>query len=462
VYVCPEDHRSSTELQDDHLLGSSAEGYGVYVNQLRSLVAAAGAGWTGSLADEVAGALDGQAAEALRAQVSIGVRREKGQFFTTSALRRRLHQLSGGRLSGPFFDPACGAGDLLLFAAEMLDLKDSLAETLDYWSGQLAGFDLEPEFVEAARARLHLAAVQRHNSLVESQRRPSETVSVEPVEVFDGLKVGDGQEGVAELSGAATVLLNPPYGLQAAPLDCDWGSGKVPRAAVWVESVLHKMPIGGRLVAILPDSLRSGSRSGRWRIAISKLMEVNLVAPVGQFDPWTDVDVFILMGQRRDRLQGESAFEWPQPGSDLDNAKRPVVGDLFEVRVGPVVHFRDPLEGPERNFLTARLLRSWRNGTGELELRRFKGRTFRPPFVAIRRTDRPSATNVRCEGFVITGEGDVAVENHVIVLSPLDGAVETCRRLVSRLSDRAVSAWLDDRIRCRHLTVSAVKEIPLD
>jgi len=35
------------------------------------------------------------------------------------------------------------------------------------------------------------------------------------------------------------------------------------------------------------------------------------------------------------------------------------------------------------------------------------------------------------------------------------------RGLLASLTDRRTKAWLDERIRCRHLTVSAVRDLPI-
>ena len=58
------------------------------------------------------------------------------------------------------------------------------------------------------------------------------------------------------------------------------------------------------------------------------------------------------------------------------------------------------------------------------------------------------------------GTDPVAVENHLIVLLPKNGDVQTCRELVHRLRFAKTDAWLDSRLRCRHLTTGALAEMP--
>jgi hypothetical protein len=57
--------------------------------------------------------------------------------------------------------------------------------------------------------------------------------------------------------------------------------------------------------------------------------------------------------------------------------------------------------------------------------------------------------------------GAVAVENHLIVIKPNAGTLAACRRLRKQLNDPSVTAWLDMRLRTRHLTKQALLELPL-
>jgi len=54
----------------------------------------------------------------------------------------------------------------------------------------------------------------------------------------------------------------------------------------------------------------------------------------------------------------------------------------------------------------------------------------------------------------------VAVDNHLIVVSPHDGSRATCDSLLPVLRHPDTSEWLNDRIRCRHLTTGSVGGIP--
>ncbi len=90
---------------------------------------------------------------------------------------------------------------------------------------------------------------------------------------------------------------------------------------------------------------------------------------------------------------------------------------------------------------------------------RFAGTTYKPPFVAIRRTSKADY-QVRCIGTLVTGSTPIAVENHLLIALPKDKKVGTCQRLLEVVKRDATSAWMNERIRCRHLTVGSVGDLP--
>jgi hypothetical protein len=94
-----------------------------------------------------------------------------------------------------------------------------------------------------------------------------------------------------------------------------------------------------------------------------------------------------------------------------------------------------------------------------MDRRNFQGTTYAAPFVAVRRTSRPGDKK-RAVGCIISGDQRVAVENHLIVLVPHDGSLKTCKQLLERLKCDKTDSWLDKRIRCRHLTVKALADLP--
>ncbi len=435
--------------------------YSAYVGELGLLVSDINRGAWRRVEGDVQHALNGQAAERLRKLVPLDSRRSLGAFFTTGEVRQSFSglletgeaQLPAGR----YWDPTCGAGDLLLAASANLPVGRSLVETLRLWAPCLRGGDLQPEFVESARLRLILAAAQRTRENGGSTEASPPAVD----RAFRSLRVEDGLTALRSTrSFRGQMLLNPPYGSTSITEPCDWASGSVSQAAVFALTAARALAVGHGITAVLPDVLRSGSRYERWRTLMSECLDRLELRQHAEFDAHTDIHVFLISAVRQPRVTGSSGAEnqwW---------TKQPVgeqLGDRFEVRVGSVVDNRDPHEGPMAPFLTARGLPASGQMGLPTRVRQFAGRLVEPPFVAIRRTSRPgqgAGGEPRGGGVLVTGEAAVAVDNHIITARPLVGGEEACRELLKVLAAPAATAWLDERIRCRHLTVRAVREIP--
>lgn len=340
-----------------------------------------------------------------------------------------------------------------------MPLGVDLDETLEIWARNLRGSDLQPEFVAATRLRLYLAAAHR-TRLAGNEGHSTETSHRGPA-ALRSIRVEDGLAALqAARSFHGNVLLNPPFGAMPAEKHWRWASGSVSQAAVFSLAAARSLAAGAKLTAILPDVLRSGSRYERWRGHTTEFLTLHAVQTQGQFDPHTDIHVFLMSATRHRRtkaIRHAEAAWWATEQSGQ------CLGDLFEVRVGPVVDNRDPHEGPEAPFLKARALPPAGDVGVPKQRRRFAGRLVEPPFVAVRRTSRPgqgAGGQNRGVGVLLTGHTPVAVDNHIITVRPLDGQEETCRKLLKVLASPSVTTWLDERIRCRHLTVRAVREIP--
>lgn len=434
-------------------------GYAAYTDQLRLLASDVVKGSWRRVHQDVEHALNGQAAQRLRSLVPLQVRRDEGAFFTGGEVRSRVSALMDtGEPSTAerFWDPTCGAGDLLLAAADRLPIGSTLAETVRLWGRRLRGSDQQQPFVDAARLRLLLAAAARHRGEVSPG-----SINVDAgLRAFRGIQAGDGLALLRSTSSyRGHLLLNPPYGSAPADPDCDWTSGAVSQAAVFVLAAAQALGIQQRMFAVLPDVLRSGSRYEPWRSRVESLLDVERADLYGQFDAQTDIDVFLMRAaRRRKRTPSVPAGPWwPAPMASSS------VEDAFEVRVGAVVDNRDPHEGPVAPFLTARdLPPSGAKGVPGRS-RQFAGRLVTPPFIAIRRTSRPGSRaggEARAAGVLVTGVDPVAVDNHLITATPLDGGEAECKRLLQVLESSEVSEWLDQRIRCRHLTVGVVRSLP--
>ena len=422
-----------------------------YVHQLESYATAALAGANHVLEDiDLTGLLNGEVGQELRRRVSLENRQQIGAFFTGQVLRlRTLAPMFDSFVEGPVWDPACGAGDLLLSYAEKLPILPDIGDTITNWGNKLYGNDIQDVFLRAAKARLVLAAFARG-------ARKLDGIDLSLHAVFPKLLQQDSLLNPAK-ECPADVVLNPPFISQIASRDCEWGSGNVSAAAVFVDMCLKTASSGTRIVAILPDVLRTGTRYERWRKMVAEYADVKRVDIYGPFDPQVDVDVFILELQMRHARVSHDGEDnrWGTLGASSQEN----ISSYFSVSVGPVVPHRHREDGPELAFLHSRDATPW----GVLEhlapRRRFTGTIHYSPFVVIRRTSSPSDRN-RAIGTIINCTEPIAVENHLIICKPNDGKIESCQNLLEVLKSDSTNNWLNKRIRCRHLTVGAVKEIP--
>jgi hypothetical protein len=422
--------------------------YRTYVSRLQSLMRETRRkpDWE----EQVVAALNGEASTELRRAIGLKTRRKYGAYFTGTILGERLlKKCSSFDANRIFYDASCGMGDLLLAAAKNLPLAKSLPQTLAQWGRQLTGTDLHSEFVAGAKTRLVLLARHRHQT--------TEALSVSLDRFFPHIRVADGLAERTAFQKATTLLLNPPFGLVKAPKNCDWAGGRMSQAAMFLITALERSRPCTEILAILPDVLRSGSFSQRWRNRVSELAEVHLIDPYGIFDESADVDVFLLRLVRRVAVKSVIKRKWPTPRT----ARSATVGDYFKVHVGRVVPYRDIKTGPRYPYIHPRCVQTWTIVTDFTEHRKHKGPAYTPPFVVIRRTSRPGDA-YRAAATVINGKCPIAVENHLIVCEPKDGKLATCKKLMLRLKTDAVNEYLNTRIRCRHLTVEAIKKAPVN
>lgn len=394
--------------------------------------------------------LNGSVGTELRRRVSLDHRQRIGAFFTSEALRKLTIPTSffEGN-NGLVWDPACGAGDLLIRAAEALPATLNLATTLSAWGEQLSGNDIEPVFIRAAKARLVLAAYLRG-----ARRQSGGRLSLRLV--FPKIRVRDSL--VSHPSFVPTrIILNPPFISINQQTKPGWGAGSVSAAAVFIDKCLQIAAPGALIAAILPDVLRTGSRYERWRAEVQRLAEINSLHVYGSFDPQADVDVFILQLQVRSVHQQSVIGE--DPWGISKTHKGITLGDYCTVTVGPVVPHRHKSTGQDLPYIHAKEAPQWGVMEHITTRRQFAGTTSQPPFVVIRRTSSPS-DKFRAVGTLVVCDERVAVENHLLICQPKDGSLATCQKIMEVLYADTTNEWLNSRIRCRHLTVSSVKDIP--
>jgi hypothetical protein len=400
---------------------------------------------------QVKTALDGQPSVELRKRVSLGRLRAAGAFFTGSRMAQRAVVFAGLprlKVSARVFDPACGVGDLLVAFVNHLSCSFDLESTLSHWGTRVVALDVQPEFVRATKLRLALAGALRH-PLVKPFQLPDFDL------LFPNVAVGSSLVEQSGYNEASHILVNPPFTSVDAPEECIWGEGKVNSAALFMDACATNAEPGTQLIAILPDVLRSGSRYEKWRKLFERRVAIKKIEIMGRFDRHTDVDVFVALGQVRKRQYSRQGTRWT-PDKKTDGKR---ISDKFKVSVGAVVSYRDPHSGPWYPFVQARDLPTWQAVTQIAHHRRFEGKTVSPPFVVVRRTSRPEDRN-RAVATLVRGKRRIAVENHLLVLRPKDKTIWTCEQLLKLLQEERTNYLLNRRIRCRHLTVSALGDLP--
>jgi hypothetical protein len=361
--------------------------------------------------------------DALRQLVPKADRDRDGVFFTPSSLANELWALNPRPLNAAskILDPAAGAGALL--RPVLRDLSALPASNLD----QITVGDLHDSFVRTARAQLSVDwSGLRSGVLGQPKSYVADYLAMTPDETY------------------SHIILNPPFSMRSASSEYAWANGRVNIASEFVVKAISELKPSGVLLAILPDVLRSGTRYRAWRDFIASRGRILAVRPYGQFSAEADVDIFLFVFTRD---QGESEWPtYPRAGRSLNS--------IAEVRVGTVVPHRDPLLGPVVPFLTAR------NLTGNLE-RRYEGRLFEAPFLAINRTTRPR-DRPRLKVNLVDRPGSFAVENHLLIVKLSHTHSERLARLRDLLSSDEVSTYLDNVTGCRHMTVSALKDLRIE
>jgi hypothetical protein len=322
-------------------------------------------------------ALDGEASRELAKLVALPQRRAAGAFFTGSKLTSFFFARSFDSSISSYFDPTCGAGDLILTAARTLPVKKSLRRTLEAWGRQLGGMDIHEEFIRAARVRLALLAISR-GAASDITLSNSGLASL-----FPHLRVGDALAERSLHRHFSSFLLNPPFSPVVVNSECKWATGKITAAALFLEDTVRKAREGTRITAILPDVLRTGSRYARWRTTIEGLGNVKAVTRYGLFDRAADVDVFVL-SLIKEPCSSISARWFSSPKS-----KNKTIGNHFLVSTGPFVPHRHGKNGQWHPYIHAKTATSFRTVKRLYEKVRFNGTLHVPPFVLVKRTSSP-------------------------------------------------------------------------
>jgi len=366
--------------------------------------------------------------------------RENGVFFSCPAVATQLvSKLGVISSSDNVIDPCCGAGDLLLAYVNKLPQHDKPDKFLDEWSKIIYGNDINADLVDVTNLRLIMAAyfMCGKKYSIGTCLRTWKTFRFPHLSTKDALAV--------DIDNAGVVLLNPPYQQRQSQKKYSWGSGNISLAAVFLYELYQKNP-AAKFAAILPDVIRSGSRYQMLRKELSTF-NWNVATIYGRFDKQTDVDVFLISNQYDQTTERECC-------QDSDT-----ISKYFDVHVGSIVPHRDEEIGQERFYLTAK---NTPTGGELIEFHKkiqSKRTPFSGPFLVVKRTSSPSDKR-RCAATVINSTERIYVENHLIVLLPKDNSVETCRKALHFFNSADCDRIINARIRCRHLTVASIKDLP--
>lgn len=415
--------------------------YNVVVDELRTSLQSFTSRPLDSWKREALRYTDGFAAEELRNLVELEKRRNSGAFFTSKNLALKVFSMFKNEFSNQsiFYDPACGAGNLLISAFEIFHELDVLKDIHQ----RLLGTDIHEEFVETARIRLLMA------QLLKAPTSKLKTNS-EFILKANGLEYNPFYEK------ATHIIVNPPFNLVEAEEELEWAKGKISSAALFIHKIIKNTNPGVKILAILPDVLRSGSRYEEWRKSIKSECDLGKPKLLGQFDQYTDVDVFAMVLTKRTVPIRRSQRQLKSKKSESTT----MLGFGNEICVGTVVDNRDPRKGKMREYFVSRGLPPWEIQIKSKLKRKHEGKSFDGPFVVIKRTSRMGDEH-RAIATIINSPKPVYIDNHLIIVKPNTGTLKDCRKILKLLRRKKTDNWINKQIRCRHLTVRVVSRIPV-
>ena len=382
----------------------------------------------------------------LRELIDLSDMRESGTFFTSDSMADDLvKSIKLINKESVILDPTCGTGNLLIAVSKKLPVEKTLSKTLYKWNKHLIGFDLFEEFVDATKLRIILEAINR------KCRSDLESIT-EYMDLLTNIKQGNIFNNKDSLSKATHIIMNPPFTYKKYEQNLLWGSGKVNSAAVFFEFCLNNANINTNIYAILPEVLRSGTNYLKWREIVSKYLSADIQV-FGRFDNKTNVDVFLLFGEKNNNSNLVFYKNIHKNVSTLV--------DYFDIKIGPVVQYRDKENGILSPFITPRMINSNSivNIDNYLHERKYSCKLYYPPFLVVKRTSAPS-DKIRAKSTIILGNKPVLVDNHFIIIKSKKDDINDYHKLLELLISNETTQFLNKNIRCRHLTAHIIKMIP--
>ena len=370
-----------------------------------------------------------------------------GAFFTEQSLATEAITQFESTITteSVVLDPNCGIGSLLIESSCQLDVCFLLSDTLKQWNCVLRGFDIQADFIELTKLRIILEALYRG---VKKDCSIEEAMSyLNNIELRDALTISK-----LDVENVTHLFMNPPFVTTQSPKRDYWKKGKTNSSAIFFDYYLRIIPENTNIVAILPDILRSGPRFNHFRAFVSTML-LGKTKIWGVFSSSADVDVFILSGKK---LKNSCPIEWVSE----PKFRGKKLSSEYDVCIGPLVAYRDKQEGEVYPYFHPKNCKTWEVITAISEFRAFKGKAITPPCILIKRTSSPS-DKFRAAATLINLSQPIAVENHMIVVTPKDGTLQSCKKLLKILAKPEINQFLNEHIRARHLTVGAIKSLPL-
>jgi SAM-dependent methyltransferase len=249
-------------------------------------------------------------------------REDSGKFFTPKPIAAVMARLLPKRSGVVIIDPTCGGGTFLVEAAHRWQQDDCT----------LIANDVEPSLVELTMLLLSLAAPQHH------------------IQQYSSVNIFDSQPGLNQWYGRVDyVLANPPFSLK---IETEPGNSQLFQVgyrtsdALFLDTALHLLKPGGRLVCLLPHSLVANQEFYNLRVSIENTWSILgvICLPEGVFHlhagTTTRADIVILDKKPVSRKgSGKRVFaSVPSVGIRLNNhAKATVANDLELILNNPEI-----------------------------------------------------------------------------------------------------------------------------
>ncbi len=392
--------------------------------------------------------MDGAMPTAVASSMSRSDRRIGGVFFTPESTAARMARMAGASSSNVCFDPTVGIGSLLLAFAAALRVRATFERTLESWNERLAGFDLSPHLVALAKLRILALLTSRVGA-------PATVPTVEPLPL---IKVGDAL--MEPWPDWDLVLANPPFARSVS-------DGRLTsQAARFLEQICDSLHGKREAVVLLPDVIRSGAQHSELRRRIRRDFRITWGAHLGRIWDDADIDVFAMRVATKGRQQvgwwGDVPFfgDAGQRRLLTRTVSGLTLGETYTVAVGSIVPHRHVAAKRDVRypFVKASDLHQPLYPARLESIRCSSSSTVTGPFLAVARTSSPN-DSTRVVASIAPFAKPYAVENHVLVIS--GRPLPELRKLKAHLESSAIRELLDTRIGCRHITVGALKDMPL-